>query len=200
MWYIRYFLHLLQKILFSQLWTMWTTHLGSKLERISLPAPVKEKFKKETSWSHNFLSKVPFCLWVSTLEGVRGDTTPSTLNPLPSTLNRRPPATSKINRVVGVTVPLTDRVTFSSMRGSRGVLGAPMGAGAARKRPRVTAPSLDQYPSFSPRSSDEHVAFLSRSVNLCFYFGTDAPWTLARLLGLLRSRTGEFLSLVALRD
>lgn len=75
-----------------------------------------------------------------------------------------------------------------------------MGAGAARRRPRVTAPSHDQYPSFSPRSSDEHVAFLSRSVNLCFYFGTDAPWTLARLLGLLRSRTGEFLNLVASRD
>lgn len=99
---------------------MWTSHLSSKLERISLPAPVQEKFKNETSRFCSFLSKVPFCLWVPTLEGVRGDTTPSTLNPLPSTLDRRPPATSNINRVVGVTVPLTDGVTFSSMRGSRG--------------------------------------------------------------------------------
>lgn len=54
-----------------------------------------------------------------------------------------------------------------------------MGAGAARTRPRHATPSADQYPSFPPRSSDEHVAFLRRSVNLCFYFGTDAPWTLA---------------------
>lgn len=132
---------------------------------------------------------------------MRGDTTLSTLNPQPSTLDRRPPATSNINRVVGVTVPLTDGVTFSSMRGPRGGhRGAPMGAGAARTRPRHATPSPDQYPSFSPRSSDEHVAFLSRSVYLCFYFGTDAPWTFARLLGLLRSRTGEFLSLLVARD
>lgn len=148
MWYVRYFLHLLQKILFSQPWTTCTSHLSSKLERISLPNPVKGKFKKETSRFCSFLSKVPFCLWIPTLEGVRGDTTPSTLNPLPSTLDRRPPATSNINRVVGVTVPLTDGVTFSSMRGSRGVLGGANGGRGCAQAPPRHSPFARSIPVF----------------------------------------------------